>query len=62
MKGPGVSGARSRRERGPAVVSRTCGGCGKRYPCLRGSVAEQMGICLRCFERTVRFPRLCQRP
>lgn len=62
MKGPGAPGGRSRAGRRPAVVTRTCGRCAKRFTCLRGSVAEQLGICRRCFERTVRFPGLCQRP
>jgi hypothetical protein len=53
---------RSRLGRGPAVVTRTCGRCDKRFMCLRGSVAEQLGMCRRCFERAVRFPGLCQRP
>jgi len=45
-----------------AAVARTCASCGKVYACLRRSLAEDMGLCLRCFERKVRFPKLCQRP
>lgn len=59
MKGPRK---RSRMGRGPAVVTRACGRCGKRFACRRGSIAEQLEMCRRCFERAVRFPGLCQRP
>ncbi len=45
-----------------AAVACTCADCGKAYACLRRSLAEDMGVCLRCFERKVRFPGLCQRP
>jgi hypothetical protein len=48
--------------RGPAAVTRTCGSCGRRFACVARSVADQVGLCLRCFERKVRFPGLCQRP
>lgn len=45
-----------------AAVTRTCASCGTRFACVRRSVADQLGLCLRCFERKVRFPGLCQRP
>ncbi len=45
-----------------AAVTRNCGSCGKRFACLRDSVADQVGLCRRCFERKIRFPGLCQRP
>ena len=48
--------------RGAAAVARTCASCCKVYACLRRSLAEDLGLCLRCFERKVRFPGLCQRP
>jgi len=57
-----------RRRGGPAAsrrtpaVTRTCAGCGRAYACLRRSPAEEVGLCLRCFERKMRFPGLCQRP
>jgi hypothetical protein len=48
--------------RNAAAVACACASCGKAYACLRHSLAEDMGLCLRCFERKVRFPGLCQRP
>lgn len=48
--------------RNAAAVACTCASCGKAYACQRHSLAEDMGLCLRCFERKVRFPGLCQRP
>ncbi|MBI4839673.1 MAG: hypothetical protein HY803_01070 [candidate division NC10 bacterium] len=35
---------------GPATVTRTCGSCGKRFACVARSVADQIGLCLRCKE------------
>jgi hypothetical protein len=55
-------GGPARGRRGGAAVARTCSSCGKRFACLRRSLADQLGLCLRCFERKVRFPGLCQRP
>jgi recombinational DNA repair protein (RecF pathway) len=46
----------------PTAVAHTCASCGKAYACVRCSLADEMGLCLRCFERKVRFPELCQRP
>ncbi len=50
------------RRRAAAAVARPCASCGRSYVCLRRSPAEEIGLCLRCFERKLRFPGLCQRP
>jgi len=49
-------------QRGLVAVRRACGSCGRQFACLPGSVADQFSLCLRCFQRKVRFPGLCQRP
>lgn len=44
------------------TVRLACAYCGKRFACVRDSLAHRMQICQRCFEAKFRFPEICQRP